>query len=388
MKKLTVLGVILVLIMLLSSCSDINTKSTSTTNRLQQSTNWHLSADWQVHPSFKYDVLCFLNSLTGDPFYLKYYQDEYAKFEPKLTPAARKAIAGLRKWKEQNKKIISAFLTLYFSATDDETLDDMLATLDNSKTMQRNLKATPYYNFFSWLFHYNPIRDELKIIFLFLKDIGFESYWKENIRPQVLKKIAKIGPELHNYNVITEVEQFLGHPLASNQITVYLLYYTQPHGMKITGTRFITDVSYPVSIVVSNAVHEMMHPPYDFDGDKELRTALNRLKKDAFLMDKVSNHNPSFGYNSFEGYIEENVVRALDQIINERLGIAKDARKRWKEDDEGMHVFAAALYHTMKEEKYNQKNLRLRDFLINMINTGKLGPGQIEKVYNNFYSTD
>ena len=116
------------------------------------------------------------------------------------------------------------------------------------------------------------------------------------------------------------------------------------------------------------------------------KRVLERLKDDAFLMEKVLNHNPSFGYNSFEGYIEENVVRALDQIINERLGIAKNARKRWKEEDGGMHVFAAALYHIMKEEQYNQKNLRLRDFLIHAINTGKLDPGQIEKVYDNFYS--
>jgi hypothetical protein len=44
---------------------------------------------------------------------------------------------------------------------------------------------------------------------------------------------------------------------------------------------------------------------------------LGSLRADAFLMDKVNNHNPAFGYNTFEGFIEEDCVQALEQIINE-----------------------------------------------------------------------
>jgi len=33
------------------------------------STEMHTETEWQVTPSFKYDVLCFLNSLTGDEYY-------------------------------------------------------------------------------------------------------------------------------------------------------------------------------------------------------------------------------------------------------------------------------------------------------------------------------
>src|SRR5437588_3170547 len=82
----------------------------------------HATTDWRVEPSFTLDTVCLLNVLTGDPFYVGYYKDEYARFEPQLTPAARAALADLkRKIKDEKKNIISAFLALYFSATDDRT---------------------------------------------------------------------------------------------------------------------------------------------------------------------------------------------------------------------------------------------------------------------------
>ncbi len=147
----------------------------------------------------------------------------------------------------------------------------------------------------------------------------------------------------------------------------------------------MTDVAWPLEIVLRNAVHEMMHPPYDLPNDTELREALSLLEDDEFLMDKVLNHNPAFGYNSFEGFMEEDCVQALEQIINEKLGFEREAQKRWKENDEGMHVFAVALYNLMKEEDYNEKGELFRDFLIRMMRTGKLAPGKIKQMYDDFY---
>jgi hypothetical protein len=187
--------------------------------------------------------------------------------------------------------------------------------------------------------------------------------------------------------VIAEVESGLGFALASNRITVYMLYYSQPHGIKITGTRFLTDVAWPFRIVLRNAAHEMMHPPYDLAHDSELRQNIALLKTDAFLMNKVKNHNPSFGYNSFEGFIEEDCVQALEQWINERLKVEVEAHQRWTESDDGMHVFSVALYNVMKQEGFNQKREPFNRFLIRMIQTGKLAPGRIKTLNEAFYST-
>jgi hypothetical protein len=165
-----------------------------------------------------------------------------------------------------------------------------------------------------------------------------------------------------------------------------MLYYSQPHGIKITGTRFLTDIAWNFGILLRTAVHEMMHPPYDYANDEELRNTIELFKKDEFVMDKVQNHNPSFGYNTLEGLFEEDCVQSLDQIISEKLGIARDAKKRWKESDEGIHVLAVALYQIMKEENYNQKNEKFRDFIIRLVKEEKLVPGKIIKYYEMFYN--
>jgi hypothetical protein len=351
-----------------------------------RSRGMHSTTEWQIEPSFKFDVLCFLNTATGDSFYLDYYQDEYRRFEPKLTPYVREALTNLkRKIKDENQGIISAFLTLHFSATRDKTLDDMIRTIDNSEMMRNNLKQTPYYSDHDWQI-YESVRNDLKTIFSFLKDIQFESYWQDAVLPKVEQKIAEIKKELPKYNVIQEQESLLGFALPSNKITVYMLYYSQPHGIKITGTRFLTDVAWPFKIVLRNAVHEMMHPPYDLPNDDDLRNTLFLLKEDEFLMDKILNHNPAFGYNSFEGFIEEDCVQAMEQIINEKLGVEREAHQRWKESDDGMHVFAVTLYNLMKEENYNQKGGTFRDFLIRMIRSSRLSPGRIREIYDRFYS--
>jgi thiol-disulfide isomerase/thioredoxin len=346
----------------------------------------HARTDWRVQPSFMLDTICFLNVLTGDPFYVRYYKNDYARFEPQLTPAARAALAGLkRKIKDEKKNIVSAFLALYFSATDDRTLDDLLDTVKDSEGMKKNLKRTTYYNEPGWQL-YESVREDLRVVLLFLKEIQFERYWRQNILPKVEAKIAAIRKDLPRYNVICEVERLLGSRLPSSELTVYILNYSQPHGIRVTGPRFLTDAAYPFEIVLRNAVHELMHPPYDLGSDHELKEALDLLREDAFLMDKVNNHNPSFGYNSFEGFVEEDCVQALEQIINEKLGLEVEAHRRWKENDDGMHVFAVALYSSMKEENFTGGRETFRDFLIRSIRSGRLKSGSIRASYDSFYS--
>ncbi len=104
-------------------------------------------------------------------------------------------------------------------------------------------------------------------------------------------------------------------------------------------------------------------------------------------MDKILNHNPSFGYNSFDGFIEEDCVRALEQVVTEKLNIAREAHTRWEDEDDGIHVFAVALYSLMKQDHFNQRPETFRDFLMRMFKSGKLSPGKIKPLYDAFYPT-
>src|SRR2546426_2402778 len=194
----------------------------------------HSRTDWQVSPSFTFDVLCLLNVLTGDPFYVPYYKQEYARLSALLTPRARAALADLkRKLKDENKNIVSAFLCLYFSATDAQTLDDLLETLEHSERMKNTLKTTVYFDERGWRL-YESVRGDLRTIFRFLREIGFADYWKQTVLPKIQPKITAVSRDLASYNVVTEIETYLGFVLPSDTVTVYVLYYAQPHGIRVT----------------------------------------------------------------------------------------------------------------------------------------------------------
>lgn len=342
--------------------------------------------DWQVIPSFKFDALCFLNVLTGDEFYKRFYPDEYARFAPLLTPAARAALADLkRKLRDEHKVVIPAFLNLHFSATDDQTLEGMLRSLDESEPMRKSLRRTVYYTEGGWRL-FRSVRGQLRTILLSLKEMGFADYWAQHVLPRLRLRAAAVERGLSNYDVVTEVETHLRFALPSNRITVYMLYFARPHAMRVTGARFIADASYPFAEVLRNAVHEMLHPPFGVPRDRELRESLEALKADPFLTGMIRGHNPSFGYNSFESFVEEDCVRALEQVIGERFKIERDARGRWKEEDDGIHVFAAALYALMREENYDGRHESFQPFLLRMLKTGRLAPGKIRQLYQDFYS--
>lgn len=341
--------------------------------------------NWNIKPSLKFDVLCLLNTLTGDLYYLKYYQEEYDKFKDKLTPEAVTALSELkRKLKDENGRIISAYLCLHFSVYEEESLDGMIAWLDKEDEIKERFKKTPYYSDEGWKI-FSSALPELKVILPFLMEIDFTGYWQENIYPKVSGFIAELEGSMGQNDVIKEVEAFLGHKLESDTITIYVLYYSQPHGIKITGTRFLTDVAWPYKIVLNTAIHEMMHPPFDWKNE-ELIAAVEKLKNEKFLIDAFDNRDQSSGYTSLEGLIEEDCVKALDQSISDKFGIYPDPAKRWKELDGGMHVLAPVLYTMMKEDGYPLDGKTFQEYFIENVNNGRLLNGNIEKIYNDFYT--
>jgi hypothetical protein len=351
-----------------------------------QQSVFHTTTDWDLKPSFKFDVLCALNMLSGDPYYLEYYKADYDRLSPQLLPDEKTAFANLkRRIKDENGGIISAQLSLYFSAADAESLDELIGVVKDSSAMQRNLKATPYYSDDQWKI-YDAARPDLEAALRALKRIHFEEDWGKHAKPAVDHAIASIAKDLPNYNVILAVESVLGAPRASNKITIYMLYYSQPHGIKITGTRFLTHYSYPFRIVLRNAIHEMMHPPYDLASDRDLRAALESLHSDSFLMDKVEHHNRSYGYNTLEGLEEEDCVQALEQLIAERFGMGGDPHRYWREQDDGIHVLAVAIYSLMKKQGFPDGHEAFPAFLKRTILSGALSNGRIAELNRAFFS--
>jgi hypothetical protein len=352
-----------------------------------QAVAFHTTTQWDLQPSLKYDAICALDMLSGDPYYLDYYQADYDRFSRQFTPAELTAFVNLKhRIKDQSGGIISASLSLYFSAVDAESLDDLIAVVHDSSAMRRNLQATPYYGDDGWKL-YEASRPDLEAAFRALKRIHFDADWEREVRPKIESARAPIAAKLPDYNVIPAVEKVLGSPRPTNKITVYLLYYSEPHGIKITGTRFLTHYSYPFRIVLRNAIHEMMHPPYDLAHDADLRSGLESLRSDAFLMDKVEHHDTSFGYNTLAGLEEEDCVQSLEQIIAERFGMGGDPRAYWRQQDSGIHVLAVALYSLMQQQHFDGHAESFSTFLKRQLHSGALSNGHIEQLNQTFFSS-
>jgi hypothetical protein len=136
----------------------------------------HTSTDWQLKPSLKYDALCLLNALSGDPYYLHYYQAEYEHFHSLFTPEEQAAFAQLKHViKDEGNGIVSAKLTLFYSVVDDETLPEMIRTAHDSAVMETGLKKTAYWSADSWQ-NYEAARPALEVALRALDRVGFPAY--------------------------------------------------------------------------------------------------------------------------------------------------------------------------------------------------------------------
>jgi hypothetical protein len=332
----------------------------------------HKTTAWDLRPSLTLDALCLLNALSGDPYYLEYYRAEYDHFDPLFTPEERDAFRKLKTIiKDGDSDIISAKMALYFSATGDETLDQLVETAHDSSKMRAALMKTTYWSDDGWAV-YEKARPHLEMALRALRRVGLGPYWETTARPRIEHRISELAPELSKYNVIPAIEAKLGKPLSSNRIAVYLLAYSEPHGIKITGTQFITHVSYPFRIVLRNAVHEMMHPPYDAS-DPKVASAIADIGRDPLIHDKVTNHDKSFGYNTIEGYVEEDSVEALEEIVCEEFGLERDAREYWKTHDDGIHVLAAAIYAGYKQVLHDRKEeISYPEWFVRAVRNGEL----------------
>lgn len=214
--------------------------------------------------------------------------------------------------------------------------------------------------------------------------MGFPAYWEQNARPRIEKRIAELKQELPKYNVVPAIEQRLGHPLSSDRITIYLLAYSEPHGIKITGTRFITHESYPFRIVLHNAVHEMMHPPYNAN-DPAIAASIEQLGRDPVILDKVEHHDKSFGYNTVPAYVEEDSVQALEEIVCEQFGVQRDSREYWKSQDGGIHVLAVAIYVQYQRALQSQSALAYPAWLVEAVKAGNLQGAKLSEATREFF---
>jgi hypothetical protein len=311
------------------------------------------STVYHVEVSEKFDALCLIHLLADDPFYVKYYPAEHAWWSEHVSLETLSAARAIKRvLKDDGGGIVSATLVLYLSVGRSTTIAGALADLDDLEMLRERFQRTPYYDVASWR-RFALIVPELHTVLHGLQQARFPEYWASALKPRLEERAAFFQPELERRDIVPLQEKMLGHPLEDHSITVYLAHFYRPHGIKIVGNRFLSEADVPPEIVLRSAIHEMMHPPFD-RSDAGLWAAVEPIRKHPLVIDRLEHHDRSFGYNTFEGLLEEGVVKTLDQFIAERLGIAVQAEERWHKNDAGLHVIAAALYRVMRGDRYDE----------------------------------
>ena len=318
--------------------------------------------DLRLHASVRYDALCFIGVLTGDPFYVDNYPLEYRRFAAQTTPAERTAFAKLKTIiKDEHGGLVAPQLTLWFSVLDGNGIVRLLSAVEkpdawkaalNTHGLSSGKGLTADWKADDWR-EFESVRPPLSIALKFLIRVHFENIWRHEWAPAIERRIAQIESKVGNARFLDLQSRLLGFRPVAGPMTAYLVYFSKPHGIRITGPRYITAYDYPLEIILRNAVHEPMHPP--FSASPALWSALAPLRRDRDFMGRLQHHDPSFGYNSFEGLVEEDCVQALDQIVEERMGVATRPGVRWREADDGLHILAAALYALMKQDGYDAR---------------------------------
>ncbi|HWA92416.1 MAG TPA: hypothetical protein VG889_20430 [Rhizomicrobium sp.] len=332
---------------------------------------------WKVRTSEGFDAICFVNPLSGDPFYADYYAAELALFKPRLKP---ETVAAIGKWftlAQSKGMLLGPSLCTLMSGAPDASLDDLIAALkDPERIVRPGFEKSPYWDADEWQL-FLQLCPDFVAAFADFRAAGFADFRNGYIAPRAAR-LPALRAKLASMDTIGEQERLLGRRFDDPSLEIVLLYFSQPHGIKIQGQRFLTHIDYPDHIVIRNADHEMLHPPFDMDGamSRAIQAALNA---DPLFAKILAEHDKRFGYNSMQGILDEDTVQALEQIVNERLGVAEPPAQRWTESDDGMHVLAAGLYGLLKSDGYDRTGGNIAQWMAAALKTGRLAPAVLHE---------
>lgn len=335
---------------------------------------------WRVHGSEGQDAIAFLGPLSGRELYTGIYADDLALFAPRLTEEVRADVPALwAKAEEDGVGLLSPNLALILShAASDATLDDVLAALENPEaTVRPALQAGTYWNEHDWTWFVREA-PRIRAVFAGLKAAGFSQFLQDRGGVTLEQGLQRLRGGLATYDVIRVEEKLTGRTFAP-EIDITLLQFVKPHGIKVRGQRFLQSSDYDVATTVRIAAHELLHPPVPMDGPAAL-AALAVLEQDPVIPRIVTGHDPRWGYTTLPGMLNEDLCQALDQMVSEALGVARNPADRWRLSDDGIHVIAAGMYGLLRQDRWGRAGGSIEAWLADAVQRGRLAPTNFHAV--------
>jgi hypothetical protein len=333
---------------------------------------------WTVRDSEGLDAIAFLGALAGVPLYLAEYPAEVTEFSPRLDPALLQQLAELTE-----DATTSGFglmwpnLASMLSVAPTDSIDDVVDLLGHlSERIGPHRPAQTWSDSdWEWLVAAAP---SLRDVLVAMRDAGFAEFRRSRIGTEPDERAEELRRQLAPFDVVALVHRLSGKAL-DPEVEIVLLHFCQPHGVRIQGQRFIQSPDFDLMTTVRVAAHELLHPPMDLQGP--VSTAVLRdLEQDELVVRIVRDHDPSWGYTTLEGYLDEDVCQALDQLIVEQLSVAQNPADRWHRADGGMHVLAAGLYGLLREDGWAREGGSIEAWLGEARAAGRLRPAVLHPV--------
>ena len=335
---------------------------------------------WKVRDSEGFDAIAFLGPLSGTQLYLDYYAEDAAAFAPRLPEPVRNSIAQL--WNDATNDgfgLLGPNLQVLFSANGhDTTISTLLKALrSRSTSILPSYRASSYWSQEDWAW-FDRAAPRLDAVFSAMQRAGFAAFRRQRVGTGLDRRISEVERELAGFDVIPLQEKLTGRSF-DPEIQVVLLQFSKPHGIKVQGQTFLQSADYDTATTVRIAAHEMLHPPVPMDGPAAT-AALAALERDALVMKIVNDHDPRWGYTTLKGLLDEDLVQALDQLISEALGVARNPADRWRQADDGIHVIAAGLYGLLRQDRWADKGGSIEQWLASAAATGRLEPATFHPI--------
>ncbi len=328
---------------------------------------------FNVSYSYNLDVLNFINILTRAELYLAWHKGIYEQWGEKLSCKSKECITKAIEIKSNT--MFGPLLSLVISAVPNFEKRSLVRMFSDPDMLKSYFSNYQYYDAENWL-EEATIFELLIPIIKDLEALRFHDYWKKERLP-IIKKIQRQFRTIANQcELDSEIELMLGKGNSPEDITVYLCSFSAPHGIKICGPRYITDIKFPMEVSLGIAVHELFHPPYNA---KNLIIELQSLENDPLLQHAFKTKDPRFGYPTMPGFIEENVVEAMALSVCHKVGLEKDPIGYLKKHDEGSHMLSVVLFDYFGRFP-KPRNQSFETYFVNLLK--KMPVGSLDREYH------
>lgn len=302
--------------------------------------------NFHFKPQYDFEMLSFLNILTGDPFYTAPNMESYERFAPLLSGTSKGNMQMLVDGFGRTN-LAFPFCLMYANMPQDQALS-VLEAFQRRELVEpvvAALRGLPYIPS-EVLSRFDELLGAAVAVMKDLESLGFHRYWHQEKKPALDARCAALAAfaEAHDFRELFSTLK----PTLPASVNVYICTFHRPHGTKLTQTddALILSDDYSDEHALTTLIHELFHPPY---AQEAAEPALDLLAAKPWVMRAFDEQHPNCRYGQMAYFLEENIVEALGVYVAHEIGVEKRPYAYFRQHDYGSHVVSPYFYRYLLE---------------------------------------